>query len=91
MVRYLLARAEEHESARVRRSSCKGILMHENETQYEIALSAKELRYLVSCGAALLQHIPEKSLATYTNLTKQEIIDFCEKVRDFMDKNNLDM
>jgi len=65
--------------------------MHENETQYEIALSAKELRYLVSCGAALLQHVPEKSLATYTNITKQEIIDFCEKVRDFMDKNNLDM
>ena len=55
--------------------------MHENEAQYEIALSAKELRYLVSCGAALLQRIPDKSLATYTNLTKQEIIDFCGKVR----------
>jgi hypothetical protein len=65
--------------------------MEEKEKQYEVAMSAKELRYLVSCGSALLQNVPEKPLATYTHFTKQEIIDFCKKMRDFMDVNGLDM
>ena len=65
--------------------------MEEKEKQYEVAMSAKELRYLVSCGSALLQNVPDKSLATYTHFTKQEIIDFCKKMRDFMDVNGLDM
>jgi hypothetical protein len=61
------------------------------EKQYEVLLSAKELRYLVSCGAALLQNVPEKALATYTHFTKQEIIDFSKRMRALMDSHGLDI
>jgi hypothetical protein len=57
----------------------------------EIRLTAEELRYVVSCGAALLQHIPEKSLPTYTCFSKQQIIEFSIRIRNIMDENGLDM
>lgn len=65
--------------------------MEQKEKQYEVTLSAKELRYLVSCGVALLQNVPEKSLATYTYFTKEEIIGFSSKIRALMDMYGLDM
>lgn len=50
-----------------------------------------ELRFLISCGFALLQNIPEKSLPTYCKLSKQEIITFSERMRYIADSYGIDM
>ena len=64
--------------------------MSEIET-VRVSLSVDELRYVIACGAALLQNIPESSLPTYTRFTKQEIVDFSAKMRDELNRLGLDM
>ena len=65
-----------------------------NDTEdkiYKISITAKELRYFISCGSALLQNIPKGSLPTYCDLNKEEIIEISDKLRDFADENGIDM
>jgi len=57
----------------------------------EIRLTPDELRYLVACGVALLQNIPEDSLPTYSPLSKEQILEFSSRIRGIMDENGLDM
>ncbi|SEQ47820.1 hypothetical protein [Sphingobium sp. YR768] len=57
----------------------------------QIEITPDELRYLIKCGAALAQNIPEKSLITYCGFDKQQIIDFSEKMRRELDTSGLDM
>jgi hypothetical protein len=61
------------------------------EKALSIELTESELRYLVAAGFALLQHIPEKSLSTYTDLSASELLEFSKKIRDLMDKNDISM
>lgn len=56
-----------------------------------IELTDEELRYLVACGFALLQHVPADSMPTYTTFTKSEILAFSKKVRKVMDERGIDM
>jgi hypothetical protein len=56
-----------------------------------IQLSPDELRYLVACGAALLQNIPQGSLVTYTSFSKDQIVQFSNRIRKVMDANGIDM
>ena len=60
------------------------------EQLINLELNPDELRYLVSCGTALLQNIPEKSLSTYCHFDKQQIVAFTSRIRKVMDKNELD-
>jgi hypothetical protein len=57
----------------------------------EIQLTPDELRYLLSCGTALLQHIPESSLPTYCHFSKPQIAEFSSRIRRIMDEHGLDM
>ena len=57
----------------------------------EIRLTPDELRYLVACGAALLQNVPANSLPAYTHFSKQQIIEFSSRIRRVMDENGLGM
>ncbi len=54
-------------------------------------LSAAELRYFIACGAALVQNVPEKSLATYCGFTKNQIIEISRKLREIADEQGVDM
>ena len=65
--------------------------MADNQEVYSIDLNHDELRYLVACGFALLQNIPEKSLPTYTTFTKSDIKSFSTKIRSIMDSHDIDM
>lgn len=56
-----------------------------------VVLNENELRYVVSCGFALLINIPDASLPTYTHFSKEEIIIFSKKIRDIMDKNEIEL
>ncbi len=60
-----------------------------DEKQIDVRLSEDELRYLVSVGIAAIQNIPEKSLTTYTNFNKDQIISFSMKIRALMDQNDI--
>ncbi|WP_152025560.1 hypothetical protein [Xanthomonas hortorum] len=57
----------------------------------EVSLTPDELRYLVACGAALLQNIPESSLPTYSQFSKEQIISFSGRIRRIMDEHGLGM
>ena len=57
----------------------------------QVTLTADELRYVIACGAALLQNVPESALPTYCKFTKKEIIDFSTKTRGELDRLGLDM
>ena len=52
------------------------------ERKYNIELTESEIEYLISCGSALLQNIPEKSLTTYCDFTKDQIIEFSGRLRN---------
>lgn len=56
-----------------------------------ISLTEDELRYLVSCGSALVMNVPEASLPTYTHFSKNQIIDFSRRIRSLMNFHNIDM
>ncbi|MFG3597129.1 hypothetical protein [Bradyrhizobium sp. RDI18] len=57
----------------------------------QIEVTPEELRYIVRCGAALSQNVPEKSLPTYCGFDKQQIVDFSARMRDELDKAGLDL
>lgn len=56
-----------------------------------VQLSADELRYLVSCGMALSQYVPHKSLPTYCGFDANQILEFSKRFRRIMDEHGLDM
>ncbi|WP_156918270.1 hypothetical protein [Bradyrhizobium sp. Cp5.3] len=56
----------------------------------QIEVTPEELRYIIRVGAALVQHIPDKSLPTYCNFDKQQIVDFSARMRTELDKAGLD-
>jgi hypothetical protein len=57
----------------------------------QIEVTPDELRYLIACGAALAQNIPERSLPTYCGFDKQQIVDFSARMRRELDGAGLDM
>lgn len=56
-----------------------------------VDLTGEEVRYLVSCGIALVQNVPEHMLVVYCGFTKQQIVDFSSRMRGELDKAGLDM
>ncbi len=65
--------------------------METTEKNISVSLSESELRFLVGAGFGLLQNIPEGSLSTYTNFSKEEILGFSKKIRTLMDENDISM
>ncbi|HEY9133660.1 MAG TPA: hypothetical protein VIM98_18055 [Dyella sp.] len=61
-----------------------------NET-IDIQLTPDELRYLISCGAALVQNLPEASLPTYCHFNKAQIVAFSGRMRARLDDAGYDM
>lgn len=62
--------------------------------EYEVIsleVSPRELRYLVSCGLALIQNVPEDSLSTYCGLSKDEIVDISMRFKKMVDRFGLRM
>lgn len=57
----------------------------------QIELTADELRYIIRCGAALAQNVPNSSLPTYCGFDKDQIVEFSGRMRDALDKEGLDM
>jgi hypothetical protein len=57
----------------------------------QIEVTPDELRYLIACGAALAQNIPERSLPTYCGFDKQQIVDFSARMRRELVGAGLDM
>lgn len=57
----------------------------------DVRLTADELRFVISCGSALLQNIPEGSLPTYTHFSKAQIIEFSGRMRARLDEAGYDM
>lgn len=62
-----------------------------SKAMISIEINDDELRYLISCGAALLQNIPEKSLPTYCHFTKDQIIELMIRFREIADSNGVDI
>lgn len=65
--------------------------MKKIERQISVNLSEFELRFLLSAGTGLLQNIPEGSLPTYTNFSKEEIMEFSKRIRKIMDQNDISL
>ena len=57
----------------------------------QIELTPEELRYIISCGVALAQNVPNSSLPTYCGFDKEQIVEFSSRMRDELDKAGLDM
>lgn len=57
----------------------------------DVKLTVVEIKYLISCGVALTQNVPESALPMYCGFTKQQIIDFSLKMRNELDRLGLDM
>jgi len=57
----------------------------------DIQLTPDELRYLISCGAALVQNLPEGSLPTYYHFNRAQIIEFSARMRARLDEAGYDM
>ena len=57
----------------------------------QIELTADELRYIIRCGAALAQNVPNGSLPTYCGFDKDQIVKFSGRMRDELEKEGLDM
>lgn len=57
----------------------------------DIQLSPGELRYLISCGVALIQNLSEGSLPTYCHFNKAQIIEFSARMRARLDEAGYDM
>lgn len=62
-----------------------------SKNEFELRVTAEELRYLISCGIALVQHIPPESLSTYCGFTKEEIIAISTKLKKVADDHGIDM
>jgi hypothetical protein len=57
----------------------------------QIEITAEELRYIIRCGAALAQNVPNTSLPTYCGFDKDQIVEFSGRMRDELEKEGLDM
>lgn len=60
-------------------------------TNIHIDVTDGELRYLIACGAALLQNIPDESLPTYCHFTREQIVGLMMKLREIADANGVDI
>jgi len=56
-----------------------------------LEVTHRELRYIISCGLALVQSVPEDSLPTYCGLSKNEILEVSLRLREVADKLGVDM
>ncbi len=56
-----------------------------------IEITADELRYIIRCGAALAQNVPNTSLPTYCGFNKDQIAEFSGRMRDELEEEGLDM
>jgi hypothetical protein len=61
------------------------------EPTFSVELTANELRYVIRCGAALAQNVPNKSLPAYCGFDTDEINRFSERMRAQLDEAGLDM
>ncbi|WP_199101123.1 hypothetical protein [Dyella sp. ASV21] len=57
----------------------------------DVRLSPDELRYVIACGAALAQNVPESSLPTYCHFNKAQIIEFSVRMRAQLDDAGYDI
>nr|WP_199047987.1 hypothetical protein [Dyella sp. ASV24] len=57
----------------------------------DVQLTPNELRYLISCGVALVQNLPEGSLPTYCHFNKAQIVEFSARMRARLDEAGYDM
>ncbi|WP_158665051.1 hypothetical protein [Ensifer adhaerens] len=57
----------------------------------QIEVTPEELRYLIRCGAALTQNVPEQSLPTYCGFDKKQIVEFSSRLREELDNAGLDL
>jgi hypothetical protein len=62
-----------------------------SKNEIELTVTAEELRYLISCGIALVQNVPQESLSTYCGFTKDEIIAISTKLKKVADDHGIDM
>lgn len=60
-----------------------------NNEKINLKVTDEELAYLIACGAALLQNIPENSLPTYCQFDKKQIIEFTMKLARIAEIHNL--
>jgi hypothetical protein len=56
-----------------------------------VQLTPDELRYVISCGAALVQNLPDGSLPTYCHFSRAQIIEFSARMRARLDEAGYDM
>jgi len=56
-----------------------------------LEVTPRELNYFVSCGLALIQNVPDKSLPTYCGLSKDEIIEVSMRLRELVDRLGMDI
>lgn len=61
------------------------------EKEIELSVTAEELRYLISCGIALVQNVRQEFLPTYCGFTKDEIIGITTKLKKVADDHGIDM
>ncbi|WP_156629445.1 hypothetical protein [Methylobacterium sp. Leaf85] len=57
----------------------------------QIEVTAEELRYIIRCGAALAQLLPNTSLPTYCGFDRDQIVEFSARMRNDLEKEGLDM
>ena len=56
-----------------------------------IEVSPEELRYIIRCGAALAQNVPDQAIVTYCGFDKKQIAEFSMKMRSKLDDAGLDL
>lgn len=56
----------------------------------ELGLTEEEILYIVAVSLTVIQHVPSKSLPTYTGFTDDEIRKFIIKVEDFIQSNGIE-
>ncbi len=57
---------------------------------FELGLTEEEILYIVAASFTVIQHVPKKSLPTYTGFTDDEIRRFIIKVEDFIHSNGIE-
>jgi hypothetical protein len=62
-----------------------------DEKMINIALSEKELRYIIACGIALMQNVPEGSVATYCGFSHEQIVEFSRKMKNVADDSGIEL
>ena len=57
----------------------------------QVELSLDELRYIISCGAALAQNIRSDAVVTYCGFDIPQIVAFSRRMREKLDAAGEDM